>query len=844
MSERESTSVTLTPPSKKLIADFNRINFILAIGMLCILLPLFIYHYAKQRNETIATIESQVLERSQTLDGFLQQTQLYVQQLHGHMHFQLRHPPATNDLADLPLKPKQTGNSFSLDHITPDHGYQQQEIGNIFGTGALETYTQQHFAEFKAAQTLFAIFQSGHRAMPQLSWSYYQSASGFAAIYPWTTTHQMLDGPAFADVETLIENVLQMPFFVLGTPQNNPAGEAYWTPVYQDPAGKGDMITYAIPVTLQREFYGIVAADITLASLGQYLQELRSEQEQFVVFDAQNNPLIGITSLDLNQQLDTLELRPGVISSFSQQDHIVFATQLENAPLKLYYALPSRHLSPFSSSEFMTYINIVALFICLILLSYFMLKRRMIDPALALTEYIRSEAAHGKSYEKEVPDIWRPWFRAISDTLALKAVSANLPGAILQFRRHPDGTVQNIFVSDAVADIMGVSPQELKRNTDAWNKLTDPATTRQIGKVLNQAARDASPIQHEYKITTPEGKQKWLRFSANPRRDTDGFCMFEGLLLDITQVKKAELALRASETRLRDILERAPFALVISTLESGKVVYINPKGAQLFGIARDDLIGNLGNHSWHNPKTRKEIFERVQRGETVEDREVMLSRPDGGTFWATLSATQFAYLDEPCILFTYNDITNRKALEEDLKYLATTDPLTSALNRRAFMERGNFELARNKRYGGKLSVLLLDVDHFKRVNDSYGHAVGDDTLRQMTATLRHTLRETDLIGRLGGEEFAALLPHTPRSEAIATAERLCDIIRKTQITSGQLEFKITVSIGVTELLEGDNKLDQLLARADKGLYKAKHAGRDRVIFNAKPDTGIEEVKQG
>lgn len=182
---------------------------------------------------------------------------------------------------------------------------------------------------------------------------------------------------------------------------------------------------------------------------------------------------------------------------------------------------------------------------------------------------------------------------------------------------------------------------------------------------------------------------------------------------------------------------------------------------------------------------------------------------------------------------TYTDISQRKALEEQLRRLATTDELTGAGNRRHFMGLTVKEFDRARRYGHPLSVLMLDADRFKRVNDTYGHKVGDEVLKALADVCRRLERETDIFGRLGGEEFALTLPSTDIAGAAAFAERLRKAIGEARVpvSTGHLSF--TVSIGAAQLNDGDGTVDDLLARADECLYAAKQSGRNRVVA-AKP----------
>lgn len=169
------------------------------------------------------------------------------------------------------------------------------------------------------------------------------------------------------------------------------------------------------------------------------------------------------------------------------------------------------------------------------------------------------------------------------------------------------------------------------------------------------------------------------------------------------------------------------------------------------------------------------------------------------------------------------------AMQRDLERLATTDALTGALNRRRFLERAAEEYTRSRRYDRPLSVVMLDIDHFKRVNDSHGHAAGDDAIRATVRACRESLRSSDLIGRLGGEEFAIVMPETPPINAYGVAQRVRERIAATAVRlEAGGELRVTVSLGLSWLNATDRSFDPLLARADAALYRAKNTGRNRV----------------
>jgi diguanylate cyclase (GGDEF)-like protein len=161
--------------------------------------------------------------------------------------------------------------------------------------------------------------------------------------------------------------------------------------------------------------------------------------------------------------------------------------------------------------------------------------------------------------------------------------------------------------------------------------------------------------------------------------------------------------------------------------------------------------------------------------------------------------------------------------------LANTDPLTGLYNRRGLFEVGKREIERFHRYGSPLSVILLDIDHFKRVNDNYSHAIGDQVLMAVVEMCRKKIRAVDTLGRYGGEEFALLLPETDFEAAQLLAQRLCTSIGETPIETPHGNISITVSIGVTFINAETSGLDMLINRADDAMYAAKRAGRNRVM---------------
>lgn len=190
------------------------------------------------------------------------------------------------------------------------------------------------------------------------------------------------------------------------------------------------------------------------------------------------------------------------------------------------------------------------------------------------------------------------------------------------------------------------------------------------------------------------------------------------------------------------------------------------------------------------------------------------------------------------VYITVQDVTDFVLYEEKLATMAKTDGLTGIYNRRYLDQRLQEELDRSRRYNNPVSILLLDIDHFKNVNDTYGHLCGDYALRGIAAELHRNLRSIDILGRYGGEEFCCILPETPLDQAYNLAERCRTQIAATPLGCIDHQLSVTASIGVAEQLP-DETADSLIKRADDALYQAKHQGRNRVVCSLTHTTPLE-----
>lgn len=299
---------------------------------------------------------------------------------------------------------------------------------------------------------------------------------------------------------------------------------------------------------------------------------------------------------------------------------------------------------------------------------------------------------------------------------------------------------------------------------------------------------------------------------------------------EIQERKLVERELREAEQRFRVLAENTPFPVMISDLETGKILYLNSKAAQKFEISASFVLGKLTTDFYVNPQEREKIKRTLEHQGYLENLEVQLKTANDKPFWACVSISLIHFDNVNALLTALMDVTEQHQLKKRLAKLAMTDELTNLNNRRYFLHQGNIEVKRAQRYRHPLSLLMIDLDHFKNVNDTYGHEVGDQVLKHVALLLRSVLREFDILGRLGGEEFTLLLPNTEEQGAHQLAERLRGLIEEYPYHAGEVIILLTVSIGLKTLDQTCGNLNDLMDQADAALYQAKRTGRNRVVI--------------
>ena len=323
--------------------------------------------------------------------------------------------------------------------------------------------------------------------------------------------------------------------------------------------------------------------------------------------------------------------------------------------------------------------------------------------------------------------------------------------------------------------------------------------------------------------------------AASPEQVTvmvDGLIMTTlwtlGFILLVSQRSNAES--REAKEQRELIFNNSPDAVAITHLSDGRFVEINDGFTALFGYTRADVMesSTIQLKLWKHPEDRQKLVAMLNAQGHGANLEVVFQHKDGSELVCNLSARRLTLNGTPHVITVTHDLTERKRLEDKLRQQATTDELTGAMNRRYFLELLQSELTRAIRLQHPLVIAVIDLDHFKQINDTYGHAAGDAVLRAFAQTCRQHSRDIDLFARFGGDEFALLLPGANCDQAATVLERIRRAIT-VPINLGGQPIAVTISVGLTSLSNTNDSADTLMSRADHALYQAKAAGRNRVV---------------
>ncbi len=393
------------------------------------------------------------------------------------------------------------------------------------------------------------------------------------------------------------------------------------------------------------------------------------------------------------------------------------------------------------------------------------------------------------------------------------------------------------WVSPQIETLLGQPPAQLLAEQDLWYELIHPEDVERVKAEEQRVYEAGEEFDVEYRMVSRDGRVIWVRERDSIVRDDDGTPRFtQGVLYDITHQRRVEVALRAERDRAQSYLDIAgTFVILVDT--DDRIKLVNRAGCEMLGYRHDELVGQDA-FGFLCPagtveRTRAAHRAIVDRGRSPsQPGEFAILAKDGRRhvmLWRNTLMRDDAG-NPTGVLSSGIDVTERLEAEQQIAYLAYHDSLTGLPNRALLAEHLELAMARARRTASAVALLYLDLDDFKLVNDSLGHASGDELLCQIALRLQDRRRETDLLARQGGDEFLLLLSDVsgdPVSIARTAAEGVLEALGRPFSIAGT-DFHVGASIGIGVFPRDANDAEELLRHADAAMYQAKARGRNTV----------------
>ena len=389
--------------------------------------------------------------------------------------------------------------------------------------------------------------------------------------------------------------------------------------------------------------------------------------------------------------------------------------------------------------------------------------------------------------------------------------------------RSDDG---EIAISQEIGQMLGLPADVDTLGVEEFLQHIHPADRTSVAGVMDRIITGET-TDTTYRMVTVQGLTRYVHSLSRSLAEVDGRETYIGTLQDVTDMHIMQQAMMESEKRYRNLFDHAGDALFVH--DDTGFVDVNGAACEQLGYSREELL-TMGPADIVAPENRADVprlLAEVNQDGFVEF-EIMQIRRDGTRYPVWIVSRLIDFVSEKAILSTSRDISVRKELEARLRELATTDPLTGCRNRRSFSDRLMEELDRAQRFGSPFSLISLDLDHFKSINDTYGHDVGDDVLKDVVQALSDELRDPDFLGRMGGEEFGIGLVEIEGERADDVAERLRRCLETRTVCCKDVDVRYTASFGVTDYTGTADSMESMMKRADEALYRAKNAGRNVV----------------
>jgi diguanylate cyclase (GGDEF)-like protein/PAS domain S-box-containing protein len=657
----------------------------------------------------------------------------------------------------------------------------QKSTGNLTGSGPIPEGGAER-DNINLALRYNDFFSRYYEHFPDIAWLYYTGEQGFINMYPWTSSKEFRYTDELKSVE----------FYKVGTPENDPSRSIVWTPVYLDAAGKGLMVTLSAPVYRGDDFQGVVSLDLTNSWLS---NQIASRYDSYLIDDTctvlatshkkpAGNRIDKISDyLKLsNDDIDKLmALQENKVHTFG--GCYVYTTAFQDAPWKMITLVPVWKMI---GSALLYSLPILIICVFLLLSMYQIKKRRKSEEQL----------------EKK--------------NSLLETTLFSIDEGIIVTDRSGRITLMNKMAeeftgwtaSDALGQDFSVVFHNI--NISSGEKRPNPVA------LVIESGENSYP-HGRVGLVSKDGTEYYISGAASAMRSENG--ALTGVVVSFRNVTKEY----EQEKQIEGFLE-LNFDILSVVDTNGYFHKVNKKFEESTGYKSEELEGKSFLAFLHDDDIQGtlEAVREFSKNKTTASFTNRFRCKDG-------SYKYIEWHTQPRVgKFIYSsarDVTEQVLKTEELESMAGMDQLTGIYNRYYFDSIIKGEIYRSDYYDQPLSMALIDMDHFKKVNDTWGHPVGDEVLIQTARTMEKSVRDSDILVRFGGEEFLLLMPNTPLEGAAFVSEKLREAIQNNPHPVAGIQ---TASVGVAEHAKSEPFL-KWYRRVDKALYTAKEGGRNRIV---------------
>jgi diguanylate cyclase (GGDEF)-like protein/PAS domain S-box-containing protein len=411
-----------------------------------------------------------------------------------------------------------------------------------------------------------------------------------------------------------------------------------------------------------------------------------------------------------------------------------------------------------------------------------------------------------------------------------------MPAFLFEVLLTSDGRGILSHVGEGINRVLAIDASEAIADPERILAMVHPDDLSRLRIAMGRAVRAGTPWEYEFRACPDDGATTWISLSAHPALQSDGSVLWQGWLVDITERKQVQLELLESDQRHRQLFDANPIPMWVHDRLTLQFLMVNDAAIAHYGWTREEFLAMTLVDVRHHGADDAEGGEGSPRsGELARPATAHHRIKSGRVIEVELTGQALTWAGRPARLVMATDVTAQRRAEAEIQRLAFYDTLTHLPNRRLLIDRLRQSLSASVRSGMHGAVLFVDIDDFKRVNDTRGHEMGDEVLVEAAARLKSCVRTEDSVARVGGDEFVVVLerldsdPRQAAARADEAAQRVMNALSRPFDMPG-LRFHSSASVGVAMFGRADDRIEDTMMHADSAMYRAKAAGRGTIRF--------------